>query len=80
MVVHQRARHQEPRPATRRKDGNMEDRWTDRDDLNAAFYGIVEPQVNLVASNKISGLMKISATGGPRPDAQLPRLVGVLWR
>lgn len=54
--------------------------WTVKDDLDAAFYGIVGPQVNQVTSNKISGLMKISAAGGPRPDVKVPKLVNVLWR
>lgn len=58
----------------------MKSRWTEKDDVDAAFYGIVEPQINQLVSNKISGLMKISAAGGRRPDVSMPRLVNVLWR
>jgi hypothetical protein len=58
----------------------MDSRWTTKDDLDAAFYGIVGPQVNRIVSIKISGLMKISAAGGPRPDTRVPVMVGQLWR
>ena len=58
----------------------MEDRWTVKDDLDAAFYGIVNPQVNQLVSNKISGQLKLSAAGGPTPGAHLPSLVVKLWR
>lgn len=55
------------------------DRWTTKDDLDAAFYGIVGPQVNRIVSIKISGLMKINAAGGPRPGARVPVLARQLW-
>lgn len=58
----------------------MEDRWTVKDDLDAAFYGIVNPQINQLVSNRISGLLKISAAGGPRPGTAVPSLVVQLWR
>lgn len=58
----------------------MKNRWTEKDDLDADFYGIVGPQINKLVSNRISGLLKISAAGGPRPDVQMPSLVAKLWR